>query len=80
LAGANVIDDVSVGKSLKEAAIKRIPEVFDEQSSSGKRKRRSETFSTDHTAFIHEGSCECAKSKYDLFSVPATQTSIESVP
>jgi hypothetical protein len=29
-------------------------------------------------AFIHEGSCECAKSELDLFSVPATQTSIES--
>jgi hypothetical protein len=29
-------------------------------------------------AFIHERSCECAKSKLDLFSVPATQTSIES--
>jgi len=29
-------------------------------------------------AFIHEGSCECAKSELDLFSVPPTQTSIES--
>ena len=29
-------------------------------------------------AFIHEGSCECSKSELDLFSVPATQTSIES--
>jgi hypothetical protein len=29
-------------------------------------------------AFIHEGSCECVKSELDLFSVPATQTSIES--
>lgn len=29
-------------------------------------------------AFIHEGSCECMKSELDLFSVPATQTSIES--
>jgi hypothetical protein len=29
-------------------------------------------------AFIHEGSCECAKSELDLFSIPATQTSIES--
>ena len=29
-------------------------------------------------AFIHEGSCVCAKSKLDLFSVPATQTSIDS--
>ena len=29
-------------------------------------------------AFIHEGSCECAKSELDLFSVPATQTSVES--
>ena len=28
-------------------------------------------------AFIHEGSCECAKSELDLFSVPATQTSID---
>ena len=28
-------------------------------------------------AFIHEGSCECAKSELDLFSVPPTQTSIE---
>lgn len=29
-------------------------------------------------AFIHEGSCECAKSELDLFSVPPTQTSIEN--
>jgi hypothetical protein len=29
-------------------------------------------------AFIHEGSCECAKSELDLFSLPWTQTSIES--
>jgi hypothetical protein len=29
-------------------------------------------------AFIHEGSCECAKSELDLFSLPSTQTSIES--
>ena len=29
-------------------------------------------------AFIHEGSCECAKSELDLFSLPPTQTSIES--
>jgi hypothetical protein len=29
-------------------------------------------------AFIHEGSCECTKSELDLFSVPPTQTSIES--
>jgi hypothetical protein len=29
-------------------------------------------------AFIQEGSCECAKSELDLFSVPPTQTSIES--
>ncbi len=29
-------------------------------------------------AFIHEGSCECMKSELDLFSVPPTQTSIES--
>ena len=29
-------------------------------------------------AFIHEGSCECAKSELDLFSVPATQTSIDN--
>lgn len=29
-------------------------------------------------AFIHENSCECAKSELDLFSVPPTQTSIES--
>jgi hypothetical protein len=28
-------------------------------------------------AFIHEGSCECAKSELDLFSIPPTQTSIE---
>jgi hypothetical protein len=28
--------------------------------------------------FIHKESCECAKSKLDRFSVPATQTSIES--
>src|SRR6266516_5049889 len=29
-------------------------------------------------AFVHPQSCECAKSELDLFSVPATQTSIES--
>ena len=29
-------------------------------------------------AFIHEGSCECAKSELDLFSIPPTQTSIDS--
>jgi hypothetical protein len=29
-------------------------------------------------AFIHEGSCECTKSELDLFSVPPTQTSVES--
>jgi hypothetical protein len=29
-------------------------------------------------AFIHEGSCECAKSELDLFSLPSTQESIES--
>ena len=29
-------------------------------------------------AFIHEGSCECAKSELDLFSMPPTQTSVES--
>jgi hypothetical protein len=39
---------------------------------------RCETYSLDAMAFIHEGSCECAKSELDLFSVPATQTSIES--
>jgi hypothetical protein len=39
---------------------------------------RCETYSLDDMAFIHEGSCECAKSELDLFSVPAMQTSIES--
>ena len=29
-------------------------------------------------AFIHEGSCQCAKSELDLFSIPPTQTSIDS--
>jgi hypothetical protein len=29
-------------------------------------------------AFIHEGSCECASTGLDLFSVPPTQTSVES--
>ena len=29
-------------------------------------------------AFIHENSCECAKSELDLFDVPPTQTSIET--
>ena len=29
-------------------------------------------------AFVHPQSCECAKSELDLFTVPATQTSIES--
>jgi hypothetical protein len=35
-------------------------------------------YSTDGIAFIHEGSCECAKSELDLFSLPSTQTSIEN--
>ena len=29
-------------------------------------------------AFVHHQSCECAKSELDIFSVPGTQTSIES--
>jgi len=29
-------------------------------------------------AFVHEQSCECTKSELDLFSVPPTQTSMES--
>jgi hypothetical protein len=29
-------------------------------------------------AFIHPMSCECLKSELDLFSLPPTQTSIES--
>jgi len=29
-------------------------------------------------AFIHPHSCVCAKSELDLFTVPPTQTSIES--
>ena len=29
-------------------------------------------------AFVHDQSCECAKSELDLFSVPPTQTSIEN--
>ena len=29
-------------------------------------------------AFIHQGSCKCAKSELDLFSVPLTQTSIDN--
>jgi hypothetical protein len=29
-------------------------------------------------ALLHEGSCECTKSELDLFSVPPTQTSVES--
>jgi len=28
-------------------------------------------------AFVHENSCECAKSELDLFAIPPTQTSIE---
>jgi hypothetical protein len=36
------MDGVSEGESLKEKAIKRIPEVFGEQSGSGKRKRRKQ--------------------------------------
>ena len=28
-------------------------------------------------AFIHDQSCECGKTELDVFSVPATQTSIE---
>ena len=37
-----------------------------------------QTHSTEIMALIHEGSCECAKSELDLFTVPATQTSVES--
>ena len=29
-------------------------------------------------AFIHEGSCECAKSELGLFAIPPTQTSVDS--
>ena len=29
-------------------------------------------------AFVHQQSCECLKSELDLFTVPPTQTSIES--
>ena len=29
-------------------------------------------------AFVHDSSCECAKSELDLFNVPPTQTAIES--
>jgi hypothetical protein len=29
-------------------------------------------------AFIHEGSCECAKSELDFFSLPSTQVSVDS--
>ena len=28
-------------------------------------------------AFIHDQSCECAKTDLDVFSIPPTQTSIE---
>ena len=30
-------------------------------------------------AFVHNQSCQCAKSELDVFSVPPTQTSIEDV-
>jgi hypothetical protein len=36
------------------------------------------TYSTDDLALIHESNCECAKSELDLFTLPSTQTSIES--
>jgi hypothetical protein len=36
------------------------------------------TYSAEIMAFIHEGSCKCAKSELDLFSIRATQTSVES--
>jgi hypothetical protein len=29
-------------------------------------------------AFIHQGSCECAKSELNLSSVPPTQVSVDS--
>jgi len=29
-------------------------------------------------AFLHEDSCECCKSELELFSVPSTQTSVET--
>jgi len=29
-------------------------------------------------AFVHEDSCECLKSELELFSVPSTQTSVET--
>jgi hypothetical protein len=87
-AGANVLQDVSQGKSWKESAIKRIPEGIrsfsvrlsennpDPVNAGNVLHRR--TYSTDGMAFIHEGSCECAKSELDLFSLPSMQTSIES--
>jgi hypothetical protein len=85
-AGANVLEDVTKGKSWKDSAIKRIPKDFTISHSEnnpdrvhvGNGNAQPKTYSTDEMAFIHEGSCECAKSELDLLSIPATQTSIES--
>lgn len=75
MAGANVTNDMSKGKSLKEPAAKIFSEVFGEQSGSVKRNCREKRHFlnlTDDTVFIREADGECAKSEFDLFSVLAT--------
>ena len=85
--GMEVDDDVLEGKSLKSFVSKRIPQGIkrtagdvDWQTGSGIRKRRKtrDALSKRTMAFVDEQSCECTKSELDLFSVPPTQTSMES--
>ena len=42
-----------------------------------RRVRRERLIFSIKMAFVHDQSCECAKSELDVFSVPPTQTSIE---
>jgi len=49
----------------------------DLENANVKRKTLHVNVKTFSMALIHEGSCACAKSELDLFSVPATQMSVE---
>jgi len=83
----DVADDVLEGESLKSSVKKRIPQGIkrtasdvDWQTGSGilKRRKTRDALSYRTMAFVHEQSCECTKSELGLFSVPPTQTSMES--
>jgi len=65
---------------LERVCTNRIPETL-KQGVSGKPFQLGEDVGHAEKrsmAFIHEGSHECTRSELDLFSVPPTQTSIES--